>query len=441
MNISLARYGAPLLLIAVVHVHLNARILEVGSGKALASPNEAAAAAEDGDTVLIDKGMYEQQACTWNNDNLVIRGVEKYAHLKGADVIPNQKAIWVIIGENTIVENVEFSDASVPDQNGAGIRAEGKNLTIRSCWFHDNEDGILGGNGTVRIENSEFGYNGFGDGFSHNMYISNCDTFIIRFCYSHHAKIGHELKSRAAVNIIEYNRLMNESDGTASYEIDLPNGGTSYIIGNLIQQGPETDNSTIVMYGAEGLSNPGKDVWIVNNTIVNDRSGGTFIRIADGSSGHAINNLFAGPGTDISGPCEKITNLTAGTDILVDAAACDYHPVAGSAVENGGTDPGSAHGVNLMPAFQYVHPLGSESRVVTGAPDIGAFEYGPVVSTKQLQDSRRQGFIGISGSMYKKTVFIGDRCTGTIDAAVDLKGRTDSRINAGGAEVRISRIY
>jgi hypothetical protein len=28
------------------------------------------------------------------------------------------------------------------------------------------------------------------------------------------------------VNVIEYNRFSNEADGTASREIDLPNGGT-----------------------------------------------------------------------------------------------------------------------------------------------------------------------------------------------------------------------
>jgi len=33
----------------------------------------------------------------------------------------------------------------VPDKNGAGIRQEGAGLTVRNCFFHDNEDGILTG--------------------------------------------------------------------------------------------------------------------------------------------------------------------------------------------------------------------------------------------------------------------------------------------------------
>ena len=53
------------------------------------------------------------------------------------------KAIWVIAGDDVTVENITFSGARVPDQNGAGIRAEGKNLTVRSSRFYDNENGIL----------------------------------------------------------------------------------------------------------------------------------------------------------------------------------------------------------------------------------------------------------------------------------------------------------
>ncbi|MBK8642006.1 MAG: hypothetical protein IPN15_07315 [Saprospiraceae bacterium] len=46
-------------------------------------------------------------------------------------------------GRSTIVENIEFSECGVPDKNGAGIRLEATHLVVRSCYFHDNEDGIL----------------------------------------------------------------------------------------------------------------------------------------------------------------------------------------------------------------------------------------------------------------------------------------------------------
>jgi hypothetical protein len=98
------------------------------------------------------------------------------------------------------VEWIEFSECQVPDENGAGIRQEGNDLTVRHCYFHHNQNGILAGTvnpSTIRIEHSEFGYNGFGDGYTHNLYINNIDSLIFRFNYSHHAIVGHELKSRA----------------------------------------------------------------------------------------------------------------------------------------------------------------------------------------------------------------------------------------------------
>jgi hypothetical protein len=222
-----------------------------------------------------------------------------------------------------------------------------------------------------------FANNGHGDGYSHNMYISNCDTFTLRHCYSHHARIGHEVKSRAKVNRILYNRIMNGAEGTASYEIDLPNGGTSFIIGNVIQQGPHTDNATIVSYGAEGLSNPGKDLYVVNNTIVNDRHAGTFVRVASGAdNAQIVNNLFIGPGTAVAGPSDRAGNLSGNDGDVVDRVGYDYHLVEGSAAIDGGTDPGVATGFDLAPAWEYTDTAARTARAADGAIDIGAYEYG-----------------------------------------------------------------
>src|SRR5262244_2595146 len=76
----------------------------------------------------------------------------------------NGKAILIISGNNITVQNLEFSGAKVADENGAGIRYEGGNLTIRHSDFHDNEDGILGQGGpsnTLLIERSTFIHNGY----------------------------------------------------------------------------------------------------------------------------------------------------------------------------------------------------------------------------------------------------------------------------------------
>ena len=74
-------------------------------------------------------------------------------------------------------------------------------------------------------------------------------------------------------------------------------------MGNLIQQGPRTDNAVILAYAEEGLTNPGSDLYLVNNTFVNDRGSGTFVQIGDDKTADlpapAVlrNNILFGGGT------------------------------------------------------------------------------------------------------------------------------------------------
>ena len=222
----------------------SAKVIQAGPRRALKTPSQAAAVARDGDTIEIDAGLYSGDVATWTRNNLTIRGVGGGRISTPMARTRKEKASGSFKGTNTTIENIEFSGAKVPDQNGAAIRQEGPGLTLRNCYFHDNENGILTGanlSSDIVIEYSEFARNGFGDGQTHNIYIGNVRTFTLRYSYSHQAKIGHLVKSRAQTNYILYNRLTDET-GTASYEIDLPSGGRSYIIGNLIQQSPNTDN-------------------------------------------------------------------------------------------------------------------------------------------------------------------------------------------------------
>jgi hypothetical protein len=355
-------------------------ILQVGPTKTYKVPSAAALVAMDGDVIEIDAGDYIGDTATWKNNNLTLRGVGGKAHLIANGQSAGGKAIWVIQGDHTILENIEFSGATVPDKNGAGIRQEGSNLIVRYCYFHDNEEGILAGdnqNSEILIEYSEFGYNGFGTGYTHNLYINHIARFTMQYCYSHHAKVGHLVKSRAYENHILYNRIMDEADGTSSYSIDLPNGGLSYIIGNQIQQGPAAKNSGIVAYASEGATNPKQELYLVNNTIVNDHSGSsdTFLSVQGSPVGFVTNNLFIGSGNPISGAISEDHNSHDLVGAIANRGGYDYHLIAGSPAINTGRDAGSANGVTLAPSWEYVHPTSRTARIITSTIDQGAYEY------------------------------------------------------------------
>jgi hypothetical protein len=355
------------------------RILRVGPDKAFLLPSAAAKAANDGDIIEIDAGIYEKDAAVWRQHNVTIRGIGGKAHIRSGGVTAEGKALWVIKGNNTVIEHIEFSDAKVIYRNGAGIRHEGAGLLIRHCYFHDNENGILTGvspDNDIVVEHSEFARNGHGDGYSHNLYIGAARSFTLRFSYIHHAVVGHNVKSRAAANYVLYNRIMDEDDGRASYAIDLPNGGLSFIIGNLLQHGQRAENQTLISYGAEGLTHRINKLHLINNTLVNDRPSGRFVFVADGTqTALAANNIFAGPGIPASGPMTLQQNLVAEKSELLDSANFDYRLKPGSRAIGSGSDPGESDGFSLRPQAEYLHPMQSKPRATRTKPDIGAHAY------------------------------------------------------------------
>ena len=138
--------GAAFLFLFAASSSLFAAIRQVGPGKTYATPCAAVAAAASGDIIEIDAaGNYAGNVCAISKSGLTLRGVGGRAKIDAAGNSSGGKGIWVISGSNTVVENIEFLNAKVVDKNGAGIRQEGANLTVRNCYFHDNENGILAG--------------------------------------------------------------------------------------------------------------------------------------------------------------------------------------------------------------------------------------------------------------------------------------------------------
>ena len=352
------------------------RVLRVGPDQPTRTIAAAAALAQDGDTIEIQAGDYPGDVAVWKQNNLTIRGTGGRARLVAAGASAEQKAIWVVRGGAITIENIEFTGARVPDKNGAGIRFEKGRLVIRNCRFVDNENGILtgGGDAELDIENSEFGHNGAGDGYSHNLYAGALRRLRVSGSYFHHARSGHLLKSRAAENHILYNRLTDESGGHASYELEFPNGSIAYVIGNIIEQSATTENSTIISFGAEGYKRPANELYLINNTLIDNRpDGGAFLAVKRGASVvKAYNNLLLGKrplNTGIDGVFVNNPNVDAGAFVLADRH--DYRIQRNSPLQRSFMTPGAANGIELVPALEYVHPA-STRRLMTAPTLPGA---------------------------------------------------------------------
>ena len=154
-------------------------------------------------------------------------------------LIPNGKGILVTNG-NITINNFEFSGAKVADRNGAGTAmkaAISSSTTLISITTRTACSAAANATGSITINNSEFAFNGRGDGYTHNLYVSKIANLKIDNSYFHDAKVGHEIKSRALNTTITNSRIY-DLNGTASYSIDLPNGGKGVIQNNLIEQGP-----------------------------------------------------------------------------------------------------------------------------------------------------------------------------------------------------------
>lgn len=278
----------------------DANVIRVGDGQAVLTIAEAARVAKDGDVVEIIAGNYYGDVALWLQRRLTIRAVGGRARIYANGKAAEGKAIWVFRNGDFTVENIEFIEAKVADRNGAGIRAEAGSLTVSNCLFFGNQNGILTTAEllSLDVQRSEFAYNGDGDGYSHAIYVGAIAQFRALGNYFHHANRGHLIKSRAEKSVIAYNRITDEIDGRASYEIDLPNGGDAVVAFNIVQQSSSGENSALISFGAEGLRWQSNQLWLEKNTLVNDNPwGGTMLRVASGvDKVTAVNNLILGLG-------------------------------------------------------------------------------------------------------------------------------------------------
>jgi hypothetical protein len=233
-----------------------------------ASVQEALDAALPGDQVVLAAGVYAEGAVI-GTPGLVLRG-EPGAHLRGHAA--EGKAALVVKAKGVLIEGIECSEIAVRDKNGACIRIEGDDLTVRNVHFHDNQQGILSGpgGGVLLVEGSLFERNGFG-GQAHGVYIGlPVETFVFR-----NNRVlattgaGHGLKSRARRTIVEHNVIAG-LDGQDSRAIDLPDGGEVVIRDNVLQKGPNSENRQMIGLALEGSLHEVNETLIEGNLLLFD---------------------------------------------------------------------------------------------------------------------------------------------------------------------------
>ncbi len=283
----------------------HAATFEVGAGKKFANPSAALAAAGSGDHILIYAGDYFDCG-TIAGDNITVEGVGDSTKVSLTDKACGGKALLVIDGSNITVKNLTLTRARVPDGNGAGIRAEGGNLTVDGVHFINNQDGILAADNpatTIIVRNSEFTKNGIcGAACSHGIYANHIALLHVDHSIFRATKDGHDIKSRAARTEVDTCDIANGPDGTGSYMIEAPEGGSVVVRNSTLVKGPHAANHTAIAIGTEGVTQPTPEITIENNSFGNTGNfRAIFVNNITATEAHLHGNRFTGPITPLSG--------------------------------------------------------------------------------------------------------------------------------------------
>ena len=163
-------------------------------------------------------------------------------------------------------------------------------------------------------------------------------------------------KSRARNNFVAFNRLTDREDGRSSYTIDLPEGGRAYVIGNELQQGPATENVSMVAFAAEASDKGDNELVVAFNTFYNRRVHGVSVNNHSPSRILVANNIFVGaPGVILKGKGQTSGNLSGAGIGLSDGRNEDYSLKATSlAIDSSASMPEKI--VRMLNA-EYVHPM------------------------------------------------------------------------------------
>ena len=298
------------------------------------------------------------------------------------------KGIWVISGNDTTVENIEFSGATVPDKNGAGIRQEGHEphraqlLLPRQRERHPERrrrDERRSSSSTASSRN-----NGFGDGYSHNMYIGHEGRFTLRYSYSHarEGRAPRQVARRRELHPLQPPHRRETGPRATRSICPTAARRTSSATSSSKGHRPTTPRSST--YGVEGTTpeNPGHDA-LRRQQHVRQRPHRPAARSSPWAarSRHRCRHreqhfLRAQARSRRKRARCRSTNFAQGDPAGRSRRTFDYRLAPGSPCINTGSDPGTGAGFALLPSRHYVHPANAADRAIDGIVDIGAYEHG-----------------------------------------------------------------
>lgn len=183
------------------------------------------------------------------------------------------KAALVLRGAGSTVEGIIFRNIRVDDGNGAGIRIEIGDLTVRNSMFIDSQEGILGGTEgaqQVTVDRSTFAGLGQCDetpDCAHSIYLASQGKVTVTRSRFERGRGGHYLKLRVPNVVVTDNSFDDTTGHKTNYMIDLPEGATGLIARNTFVQGPDKENWTgFIVVSAEQRKYPATGLRVEGNT-------------------------------------------------------------------------------------------------------------------------------------------------------------------------------
>lgn len=274
-------------------------------GVPFTSFKQAVSSIKDGSRIYLEKGVYTEGVYISASNISILGG----AGVVFDGAVADNKAALVLAGDNVTVESIECVNISVSAGNGACIRFEGTNLTVKDIYVHDSESGVMTASnaGKVVIAYSRFECLGSRNGYSHALYVKADELQFLYSSITSTKKEGSGIKSRSKKVVVD-NSILASLNGIDSRLIDMANYGELVVTNSILQQGNNSSNSQLIAYGLEKKVKKQfkiNKITIKNNLVFFDRrQANVFVKSRLDDERIVSGNVFVG---DMNNPNEFIT--------------------------------------------------------------------------------------------------------------------------------------